>query len=146
MTIIDITTVDHRGRWYDRYEATRNRRGPGWVVDGFGNGAESYSASIRMQVARPAGRARWHPHWNCAVHSGWKTRREAQAVADRLNAESEVLPEGWTQDGLVLVAPDGARVSAPVHVDDGCVWDARRARRWLVRCWLPTQGEGRAAA
>lgn len=62
--------------------------GPGFYV--FGRNAEKYgrkpdgSGAYVAMVARPAVKPRRHPHYNCAVRRGWRTKREAEAVARRL--------------------------------------------------------------
>lgn len=81
-----IKTVDYRGRTYSAFFPRRDSgTGPGWYV--FGCGAE-YGGTLRMLCARPDVAARRHPHYNVLVRRGFRTMREAAAVAAAMNAES----------------------------------------------------------
>lgn len=86
-----IQTTNWRGdKFADFYPAKDPSTGPGWYV--FGRNCERYGAhkdgkgAYIMLCARPDVAPRNHPHYNIKVRRGWHTRREAQAVADGLNA------------------------------------------------------------
>jgi len=80
---IDAKTVGFRGGWFNRfYPRTDPGTGPGWYV--FGRNP-AYGDSYVMLCGRPPVKARRHPHYNCQVRRGWKTRREAQLAADIMN-------------------------------------------------------------
>jgi hypothetical protein len=66
----------------DFYAARNHATGPGWYVIGKG---DKYGGTYRMVVATPDKKARKLPLWNCKIVSGWDTKKEAQAIADRLN-------------------------------------------------------------
>ena len=78
------TGPDYRGREYDRFHARPDYGlAPGWFV--FGRNPE-YGDNLVMLRARPDVKARQHPHFNGKVRRGWHTKREAQAIADAMNA------------------------------------------------------------
>lgn len=65
-------------------------RGPGWYV--FGRNCEKYGTNqlgegrYIKNCAKPNVPMRHYKHWNGLIGRGWHTKREAQAVADFLNA------------------------------------------------------------
>lgn len=77
---------DYRGRQYREFYAAKNRHGSGWIVEGrnvAGVGTHCYGGGVVMKTAEPrftrkARRLR-----------GWRTKREAAAVAARM---CEALP------------------------------------------------------
>lgn len=73
---ITIKTYDHKGRVYKEFHATRYHW-PGWFV--FGRNYDAY-ASIVTLVAWPD-----RPQKFNHTFRGWRTKREARRVADRLN-------------------------------------------------------------
>ena len=78
-----IETVDYKGRVFDRLEARRDpSSGPGWFV--FGRN-EGYGDMLVKLCARPDRPLRGHAHYNGKVRFGWRTKRDAQAIADRMN-------------------------------------------------------------
>lgn len=86
-----IETTNYSGHTFaDFYAERRPGHAPGWFVSGrnsekYGTHADGKGAYV-MLCARPDVKARRHPHFNGAVQRGWRTKREAQAVADRMNA------------------------------------------------------------
>ena len=82
MTIFE--TTDYKGRVFDRFEA-RQAVGyaPGWLV--YGRNPE-YGDRLIKVCARPNVKPRKFKLWNGLVRRGWKTKREAQAVAEAMNA------------------------------------------------------------
>jgi hypothetical protein len=87
--IIDIggqqvlfTATGFRGGHFTGHWAGPNTSGPGWTVWGRN---PAYGGSYVMETAHPAKNRRHHPHWNILTTPGWRTRREAQAVAAELN-------------------------------------------------------------
>lgn len=63
---------------------------PGWFI--FGRNSEKYGkkpdgkGAYVSLVARPAVKARRHPHYNVQVRRGWRTRREALAALATVQA------------------------------------------------------------
>ena len=57
--------------------------GPGWYV--FGRNRHFYGGDYIKLCARPDVRARRYRHYNGPVRRGWRTKAEAQEVADWLN-------------------------------------------------------------
>jgi hypothetical protein len=82
-----IKTVDYKDRKYDRFYVARDPGfGPGWYV--FGRNPE-YGDHLVMNCARPDVKPRSHPHYNQRVQRGWLYKRDAQAIADQMNALSK---------------------------------------------------------
>ena len=88
------TTISN-GRVYifvDFYPRKDPSFGPGWYVFGrnsvkYGVNTDTGKGNYIKLVARPDTPSRKHKHYNCKVARGWKTKRDAQAVADQLNRE-----------------------------------------------------------
>jgi hypothetical protein len=77
---------DYRGRQYREFYATRNRHGSGWIVEGrnvAGVGVHCYGGNVVMKAAEPRFSRK------SRKLRGWKTKREAAAVASRM---CEALP------------------------------------------------------
>lgn len=73
-----FVTTDGRGRQFDQfYVAKSDADGPGYYI--FGRNPE-YGGRLIMLCGRPDVAPRKHPHYNCKVRRGWKTRREAIAA------------------------------------------------------------------
>lgn len=90
---VEVETVNYSGHTFGEFYVSRDHgHAPGWFV--FGRNAEKYGThpdgrgAYVMLCARPAVPPRKHPHYNAPVRRGWRTKREAQAVADRLNQEA----------------------------------------------------------
>jgi hypothetical protein len=88
---VEIETVNYSGHSFSDFEARQDTsRGPGWFV--FGRNAEKYGTrtdgkgAYVMLCARPSVAPRRHQHYNGMVRRGWHTKREAQVVADAMNA------------------------------------------------------------
>jgi hypothetical protein len=79
----EIRTDDYRGRIYGAFHARSNPWGRGFVVYGRGFGADTYSGTIIMVCATPA-----KPLRRGLSRRGFSTKREAQALAARMNEES----------------------------------------------------------
>lgn len=79
---VTFTDVDYQGRKFDRFYASRSDLGPGWFVYGRNPGYGDRLISLCAWPDRPPRR---HLHWNGKVRHGWRLRRDAQAIADRLN-------------------------------------------------------------
>ena len=80
---VEINTVNYRGDMFDRFYARKDpHSAPGWFVFGRNPG---YGDHYIMLCARPAVKARKHPHYNVAVRRGWSTKREAESIAAELN-------------------------------------------------------------
>ena len=78
-----IHTTDYKSRTYDRFfVGTHAAYGPGYYV--FGRN-QDYGDSLITVCAQPDVAFRRHSHYNCRVRRGWKTKREAQSIADKLN-------------------------------------------------------------
>lgn len=80
---IAVGLPDYRGRIYGQFEARQTYIGTGWEVIGR---ALNVSASVVAHAARPNRPYRHTPRFNGAVRMGWRTKREAQRVADYLNS------------------------------------------------------------
>lgn len=81
---IVLNTRDYRGRDFaDFYAARSPATGPGFYV--YGRNGYHYGGVI-MLCARPDVPARGHCHYNGRVRRGWRTLREARAVASALRA------------------------------------------------------------
>jgi hypothetical protein len=90
--VVDVCFTNYSGHEFrDFFPERDGARGPGWYV--FGRNAEKYGTradgkgAYTMLCARPEVKARKHPHYNISVRRGWRTKAEAQQVADQLNAE-----------------------------------------------------------
>lgn len=80
-------TTDYKGREFTKFYVSKDSsRAPGWFV--FGRNPE-YAHSLIKLCARPIVKARSHPHYNGLIESGWKTKREAQTIADAMNLETK---------------------------------------------------------
>lgn len=85
---IIITVRDYRGRSYADFHARRDHgSAPGWFV--FGRNHEWYGGHLVTVCARPDNKPRHRPNWNGKLAAGWRTKREAQAVADMLNRRDD---------------------------------------------------------
>lgn len=91
MNGVEIQTVNYSGHTFTDYFVAPNRgNAPGWFV--YGRNAEKYGklpdgrGAYVALVARPDVKPHRHPHYNCQVRRGWHTKREAQAIADAMNA------------------------------------------------------------
>lgn len=77
--------VDSQGRVYDRFYPRRSiENGPGWFVFGRNPG---YGDTLIRLCAQPDVKPRRTKYYNGKVQRGYVTRREAQQVADKLNAD-----------------------------------------------------------
>lgn len=77
--------TNHRGVEFREFFPTRSTtHGPGWFV--FGRNRDWYGGNYTMLCARPLLPLRRYKNLNCKTSRGWRTKREAQAVADDLNA------------------------------------------------------------
>jgi hypothetical protein len=56
--------------------------GPGWYV--FGRNP-AYGSTYTMLTGQPDVMPRKHPHYNCYIQRGWKTKSEAEAIAAVMN-------------------------------------------------------------
>ena len=84
MTTEYLPTTDYRDRKYSAFFARRDpAHGPGWYVFGV---ASNVSARVVKVCARPNVAPRRHRHYSCFVRRGWHTKREAQSIADSMNA------------------------------------------------------------
>lgn len=81
---VHIETVDYKGRVYDRFYAAKDDLAPGWFVWGMN---PEYGDRLRSKVARPDKPARMFPYRNVRMFAGFKTKRDAQVVADALNSK-----------------------------------------------------------
>lgn len=88
------STTNHEGYAFSDFHARKDPHyGPGWYV--FGRNAEKYGrnadgkGSYVMLCARPDTPLRRSKGFNRPVPPGWRTKREAQAVAAAMNAEQE---------------------------------------------------------
>lgn len=79
---IKIQTSDYKGRVYSDFYAAQDPIIPGWIVMGKG---EEYGGMLRMISARPDVKERRYKYINGKISRGWRTRREAQAIADAMN-------------------------------------------------------------
>jgi hypothetical protein len=84
LTGVQVKTVDYKGRTFSEFYPAKDSIIPGWIVMGKG---EDYGGRLRMVCARPDVKARTYKYINGRVARGWHTRREAQKVADVMNAE-----------------------------------------------------------
>lgn len=83
-----IELVDYKGRTYNRFHVRRDEgKAPGWFV--WGRNPE-YGDNLIHLCARPDVKLRAHPHYNYKVRRGWPTKKEAQAIADRMNKELQM--------------------------------------------------------
>lgn len=85
-----IETRNYSGHLFGDFHARRDgATGPGWYV--YGRNSEKYgtrpdgSGAYVMLCARPDVPPRRHPHYNAPVQRGWRTKAEAQMVADAMN-------------------------------------------------------------
>ena len=81
-----VNNVDHKGRVFSRFYAAPNMFGKGFVVDGKNVpdiGDSCYDNNVVMTCATPQKRIPGKP----ATYKGWRTKKEAQAVADFLNGK-----------------------------------------------------------
>ena len=83
---ISFSDSDHRGRVYRRFTAERCRFGKGWIVQGTCDpdiGEHTYGGCVVMKVAEPImGEGEFA---RCRKPQGFRTRKDAQRVADALN-------------------------------------------------------------
>ena len=89
MQPIPLRVINWRGDRFSDFYPEKNRLGSGWAV--FGRNSERYGVDAQgrgcyvMECARPDKPRRKMPNWNGEVYVGFRTKREAQEVADRLN-------------------------------------------------------------
>jgi len=76
---------DYKGRTYTDFYPAEATTGPGWFV--IGKNPE-YGGRLRKVCAWPDVKPRRYKMWNGPVRRGWWTKKEAQAVADKLNKEN----------------------------------------------------------
>lgn len=82
---VEFTRTDYAGRLYGDFHARRSASdGPGWYV--YGRCPHAYGGRLVNVCARPAVQPRKHPHYNGPIRRGFRTLREAAAVAAALNA------------------------------------------------------------
>lgn len=78
-----VSLTGFRGGHFTEHTARRDSSyGPGWYV--FGRNP-AYNGRYVMRTAQPDVPARKHPHYNGRVKRGWRTLREALAVAREMN-------------------------------------------------------------
>ena len=91
----DVEVTDYKGRVYRGFHARRDPgTGPGWYVFGRclpGVGQDCYGGHVVMLCARPSVPARRHPHYNCQVRRGFRTKAEADAAAAECNRQYPAL-------------------------------------------------------
>lgn len=91
MQPIHLTVINRRGDRFSDFFPEKNPFGSGWIV--FGRNTERYGVDAQgrgrytMECARPDKPRRKMPNWNGAVFVGFRTKREAQEIADYLNAK-----------------------------------------------------------
>jgi hypothetical protein len=85
-----LETTNYSGHVFSDFYVRRDPGyGPGWFV--FGRNSEKYgtiadgSGAYVKRCAWPDRPPRRHVHYNGQVQHGWRLKRDAQAVADRLN-------------------------------------------------------------
>jgi len=87
---IQVNAKSYSGEAFSDFYARRDpSSGPGWYVFGrdctkYGTLPDGRGAYVGL-CARPAVKPRRHPHYTGLVQRGWRTHREAQAIADWLN-------------------------------------------------------------
>lgn len=81
---VKFTGRGFRGGFFNAFFVRRSTmvEGPGWFVYGSN---PAYGGRYTMLCAHPDAAARKYPGYNCKVHRGWRTKREADAVALELN-------------------------------------------------------------
>lgn len=80
---VEITLTGFRGGHFSKFYARRSSvDGPGFYVYGTN---PAYCGRYVMPCARPDVPPRRHRHYNVKVRAGWRTLREAKAVADEMN-------------------------------------------------------------
>ncbi|QAY80462.1 hypothetical protein [Sphingosinicella sp. BN140058] len=91
----EIETVNYSGHRFSAFHVRQApESAPGWFV--FGRNSEKYgtnrdgSGAYIMLCARPAVRRRHHPFYNGPVRRGWHRKRDAQLIADTMNAIASV--------------------------------------------------------
>ena len=120
---VEVKTTDHLGRVFsDFFVAKASDKGPGWYVYGRNAG---YGGKLITLVARPDVAARKHPHYNGPVRRGWRTKAEAQAIANKLNASDVKTNPATTATWVVkwYQSPNGR--GTPVRVESGYASEAR---------------------
>lgn len=114
--------IDYRGRVYDRFHARRSPdTGPGWYV--YGRNVD-YGDTLVMLCAWPDVPERKHKHYNGKVLRGWNTKREAEAVASRMNATAGLCPICGARVRLTGATVDGRLI--------GSCGDAFTLRQWAA--------------
>lgn len=79
-----FNATDHCGRTFKDFFPTRAEpHGPGWFV--YGRNPDYYGGLVYL-CGRPDVKPRQCAHYNGKVRRGWRTKREAAAVAARLNS------------------------------------------------------------
>lgn len=83
-----VYRTDYKGRRYAGpfYVARHHGVAPGWFVWGVSMDEYATAGGIHHVYARPDVAFRRRPSWNVATRDGWKLRRDAQRVANHLNA------------------------------------------------------------
>lgn len=79
---VAIETTDYKGRRFDRFEVRRDNIAPGWFV--FGRNPEYGDTLIKMVAWIDEPKKRYRGR-NCKTVRGWRTKREAQSIADKMN-------------------------------------------------------------
>jgi hypothetical protein len=79
-----IETVDYKGRAYKDFYPLRNMFGPGWYVAG--RNYDWYGGHlVHPYCGMPDRKPRLWRNYNTRSVNGWKTKREAQGIADAMN-------------------------------------------------------------
>ena len=82
-----LSTANYRGQMYDRFHARKSPSdGPGWFI--FGRNP-SYNDYYVMLCARPNRPLRKVPLYNGQARCGFRTMRDAVAVAAELNRRAK---------------------------------------------------------
>ena len=125
---IEVTTTNFRGGHHTRfYAAMDHSHGPGWFIYGRN---PAYDGKYSMVVARPDVKARKRPNWNVLTRAGWRTLREARAVAALLNER-----DAANYDEIETLGPLHGTYFKTEEVGDLCadghreIVDARRCAR-----------------
>lgn len=85
-----FNNVNHEGYVFADFFPMRDHTGPGWFVFGrnplkYGCRDDDGSGRYIKLCAFPDKPERRHVHYNGPVRHGWRTKRDAQQVADWLN-------------------------------------------------------------
>lgn len=94
---VKIETVGYEGSVFTDYTVERYpSHGPGWYVKGHNKDKYGFNATTGLgnyvkvcaYPDKPKTKAKFY---SCLVHKGFRTRKEAQAVADEMNRQVEEL-------------------------------------------------------